>query len=53
MIEKKLKRKSWAHSAWNMIMDEKKVLGRIRYQIELTDEAIGYKFSPKLDIKRK
>lgn len=46
----KVKVKSWAHSAWNIIRDGNKVLGRARYQIELTDEAVGYEFSPKIEV---
>lgn len=49
-VKEKFKRKSWAHSAWNIIQDGDKVLGRARYQIELKDEAVGYEFYPKIDV---
>lgn len=51
-MSKEFKRKSWAHSAWNTLKDGDKVLGRARYQIELTDEATGYEFYPKVDIRK-
>ena len=52
-MKKKFTRKSWAHSAWNIMKDGEKVLGRVRYQIELTDEAVGYEFFPKVEINKK
>ena len=50
IMKKKFKKHAWAYSAWQEMKDGDKLLGRVRYDIELTKEAEGYNFIPKVDI---